>query len=250
MTDRTSRFAFVAACTVAPLAVIGSAFSLYRIAEGAGLALPIALPVALDFTALAAAAQIRARRHLALAWVTLVAGVLGSAALQVADAWALGPIAWGVHGALPLAALVCFEFTVPDKATVPTEAAPVTPAPPTGDTPSPSPSDSPAPSPPPASDASPLRPRPVTPPRRKAPPKPSPKVRPAASLDDLVTAAVALANRRGVIVTELSQRTLRTELGIGDARARELSRVLKDGPEGTAAVVGALRVLSSNGAEP
>jgi hypothetical protein len=115
MNDRTARFAFVIACVVAPLTVLGSASSLYRIAQGVGLALPLALPVALDLTALVAAAQIRARRHLVLAWCTLTGGVIGSAALQVADAWAQGPSAWAVHGALPISALVCFELAMPTK---------------------------------------------------------------------------------------------------------------------------------------
>jgi GNAT superfamily N-acetyltransferase len=115
MNDRTSKFAFVAACVVAPLAVIGSAFSLYRIAVEAELALPLALPVALDLTALVAAAQIRARRHLVLGWATLLGGVVLSAGLQVADVWADGPIAWLVHGSLPLGALVCFELAMPGE---------------------------------------------------------------------------------------------------------------------------------------
>lgn len=212
MNDRTARFAFVAACTVAPLAVIGSAFSLYRIAEGAGLALPIALPVALDFTALAAAAQIRARRHLGLAWVTLVAGVLGSAALQVADAWALGPIAWGVHGALPLAALVCFEFTVPDKADA---------DPPAAARPRPKPAPKPAP---PASEPE-VRPTPIR------PPKPAQPLRPAAGVDDLVALAVDVAAGLGKAPAELSRSELqagvkahpsRKGVGIGTAKAGQI----------------------------
>jgi hypothetical protein len=223
MTDRTARFAFVAACTVAPLAVVGSAFSLYRIAEGAGLALPLALPVALDFTALAAAAQIRARRHLTLAWVTLVAGVLGSAALQVADAWALGPIAWGVHGALPLAALVCFEFTVPDKASTPEPAAAK---------PKPRPAPKPAVSPetPPAPE---VKPTPIRPPRPNTQP-----LRPAADVD-LVAMAVETATAMGKEPGELTRAELQAAVkthpsrggrGIGTARAGEILEQLRTRP--------------------
>jgi hypothetical protein len=221
MNDRTSRFAFVAACTVAPLAVIGSAFSLYRIAEGAGLALPVALPVALDFTALAAAAQIRARRHLALAWVTLVAGVLGSAALQVADAWALGPIAWGVHGALPLAALVCFEFTVPDKAdNQDPPAGAKSPPKLASKPPAPAPAEVPAP---------PLGP----PPARKAPERPAAARVKVPSLE-LVEGARRIADGLGVPAWELTRRQLQDGLkaldppvGIGTAKAGQVLDLLK-----------------------
>lgn len=221
MNDRTARFAFVAACTVAPLAVVGSAFSLYRIAEGAHLALPIALPVALDFTALAAAAQIRARRHLTLAWVTLVAGVLGSAALQVADAWALGPIAWGVHGALPLAALVCFEFTVPDKAS--------TPEPPPAK-PKAKPAPKPVAPPPPAPE---VAPTPIRPPRPNTQP-----LRPAADVD-LVALAIETATAMGKEPADLTRAELQTAVkthpsrggrGIGTARAGEILEQLRTRP--------------------
>ena len=212
MNDRTARFAFVAACIVAPLTVAGSAASLYGIAQDAKLALPLALPVALDLTALAAAAQIRARRHLVLGWVTLVGGVVLSAGLQVADAWAEGPVAWLVHGALPVAALVAFELALPGKDAAPAKA---------------SPARKPKPAPrPPAPVVPEVKPTPL----RPAQPDGQP-VRPAArsrALDELVAEAVALAERQGVTAAELSQRTLRAELGIGDSRARELSRALKD----------------------
>lgn len=107
--------ALVVACVVAPLALIGSAASLYEIACDAHLALPLALPVALDLTAMAAAAQIRSRRRLALSWATLVGGVLLSAGLQIEGAWERGAVACVVHGSLPLAALVAFELALPEK---------------------------------------------------------------------------------------------------------------------------------------
>lgn len=111
------RFAFWAACVVAPLAIFGSAVALYRIARELKLDVPLALPVVLDLAALVAAAQIRARRHLVLGWMTLIGGVFISGALQVADVWSLGPKAWVVHGALPLGALVVFELAMPDGKT-------------------------------------------------------------------------------------------------------------------------------------
>jgi hypothetical protein len=208
--DHTSRFAFVVACIVAPLTIVGSAVSLYGIARAAGLGFPLALPVATDLTALVAAAQIRACRHLALAWCTLVAGVLGSAALQVADAWDLGPSAWVVHGALPLAALVCFELAMPERQ-------PADAAEPSMQAPMETPGGGAVPSGLPATPES--LPGAVSAGRRRA--------SSSGSLDTLVGRAEKLAKQMGVAPTDLSQRALRSGLRIGDARAREVHRALR-----------------------
>lgn len=226
--DRTSRFAFWAACVVAPMAVLGSAASLYRIAESAELALPLALPVALDLTALVAAAQIRARRHLLLGWLTLVGGVVCSAALQVADAWDRGPSAWAVHGALPIAALVTFELAMPTHepetadegaddgpAEVPTTAPLADPAathpgtPPTG------------------------QPDPAAAPRRTAPPKArrtasrTPSTgQPDRTDEQVIADARALAVELGMPAGELSVNRLRTRLHLSDARAKRVHAAL------------------------
>lgn len=241
MNDRTSRFAFWAACVVAPLAVIGSAASLYTIAVDARLAVPVTLPVALDLTALVAAAQIRARRHLVLAWVTLVTGVAVSAALQVADAWGRGPSAWVVHGALPLAALVTFELAMPSRHDrhPPAAAAGDTAQ---GDAPDPEPPGPvELPAPPPAAEPevapTPLTPRPAEPRKAPAPRRPA-AARAAATIDELVGAGRDIADGLGVAPWELSRRQLQDGLkaldppiGIGTAKAAQVLEFLKRLPD-------------------
>lgn len=124
--DAIERFAFWAACFVAPLTLGGSAAELYAIGCHAMLVWPPALPLALDVPVVVAAAQVRARRHVVLGWCVLLAGALGSASFQVLYAWWVlsvrDPLIIAAHPVLIAASLVMFELAMPDESV--TEAAP------------------------------------------------------------------------------------------------------------------------------
>ncbi len=107
-----AKLALVTSGTVAVMALAGSSVSLYRIGCDAVMALPLALPVALDLPAVVAATAIHARRRDWLAWLTLVAATTVSTVLQVIDAWDHGGMARVAHGAPPVAALLCFELAM------------------------------------------------------------------------------------------------------------------------------------------
>jgi hypothetical protein len=165
------------------------------------------------------------------------AGVVAVAGADAAASWVLLAIVFAVH-ASPAAFLIGAEYLTLTTAHRP--AMPVA-------------KPKPRPSPRPPAPARPVE-VPATP-LRSAPGPETQPLKPAArgkSLDELVADAHAAAERLGVPVNELSQRTLRGELGIGDTKVRELSRLLKGDAEDATPTdpgpVAEVLALSSNGA--
>jgi hypothetical protein len=210
-------------------AIYGSAASLVEIAAEERLSDPRVLPFCLDILAVSiVVSAVFCGHDDRLSRLTPWAAYGASATLQVAEAWHQGPRGWAVH-ALPLAAgilgtemilrlwrpaanLAGVTGAVPDEVRsahlVGTPGATVEPG-------------RPAPPPEPAAIAEVARP--VRTGRRRAALQ-APR---GATWDDLLRLAGRLAEREGTSAADLSQRTLKSELGIGTDRARELPGALK-----------------------
>jgi hypothetical protein len=107
-----AKLALVSAAVVATLAMVGSSVSLYVIACTTQMALPLALPASLDLPAVVAATAVHARRRDLLGWFTLIGATVASTGVQMHAAAHLGRTAMAVHGAPPIAALLCFELAM------------------------------------------------------------------------------------------------------------------------------------------
>jgi hypothetical protein len=194
-------------------AIYGSAASLIEIAAEERLSDPRVLPFCLDILAVGiVVSAVFCGHDDRLTRVTPWAAYGASATLQVAEAWHQGPRGWAVH-ALPLAAGILGTEMIlrlwrPEANLV---GAP-------GDT-----VDADQPAPQPELAGAPEVSRPVRTGNRRL----SLRAPRGATWDDLLGLAERLADREGVPPAALSQRTLKSELGIGTDRARELSRALR-----------------------